>query len=480
MKQLEKLARIAKQLEPNTQQRLLIRDAVVQHTEKFLNSLYTRTAYAALNKSESLLNENFDEEGENVHSIISKVSTQIELDGINAASGFDMGYVPGGGVYSASLGDYWADITNLYAGIFYANPGAVRLENKLILWMAELVGYPSTACGNLTSGGSIANLTAIITARESRQLKAQDIAKYTIYLGEQTHHCVSKALKMAGLGEMLIRYIGIDAESKMMPLILEKQIQIDEEMGFIPWMIVASAGTTDTGAVDPLRMIGELAQRKNIWYHIDAAYGGFFLLTQTGKKLLEGIELSDSVVMDPHKSLFMPYGSGVVIIKNGNSMKEAFSDTAHYFQDFEPNELDFSPADLSIELTKPFRGLRMWLPLKIHGLAPFRAALDEKLILAQYFYTQIKAKGFETSNPPQLTITTFRFKFGRDENKLNKALIKSIQEEGKIYLSSTTLKGIFVIRLCILVFRTHKREVDIAIEVIEKHKNRLIKTLIDA
>ena len=265
-----------------------------------------------------------------------------------------------------------------------------------------------------------------------------------------------------------------------MPLILEKQIQIDEEMGFIPWMIVASAGTTDTGAVDPLRMIGELAQRKNIWYHIDAAYGGFFLLTQTGKKLLEGIELSDSVVMDPHKSLFMPYGSGVVIIKNGNSMKEAFSDTAHYFQDFEPNELDFSPADLSIELTKPFRGLRMWLPLKIHGLAPFRAALDEKLILAQYFYTQIKAKGFETSNPPQLTITTFRFKFGRDENKLNKALIKSIQEEGKIYLSSTTLKGIFVIRLCILVFRTHKREVDIAIEVIEKHKNRLIKTLIDA
>ena len=164
---------------------------------------------------------------------------------------------------------------------------------------------------------------------------------------------------MAGLVEVILRYIELDSGYRMIPAQLEKLIKQDQLNGCIPWMIVASAGTTDTGAIDPLEAIGSIALKNKIWSHVDATYRGFFLLTSTGKKLLKGIEAADSIVLDPHKSLFLPYGSGVILIKNGADMKKIFSDTSAYFQDFETNDMNVSPADLSIELTRPFRGLRM-------------------------------------------------------------------------------------------------------------------------
>tara|TARA_B110001452_G_scaffold190068_1_gene160249 strand:+ start:4271 stop:5710 length:1440 start_codon:yes stop_codon:yes gene_type:complete len=477
MKSLDALEKIAKQLDPNREERRHIRTLIIQHTEKFLEKLPNGKAYSNPDKSNTLWDEDFLEEGSDPSQVVRLTSHQIDHDGINAASGFDMAYVPGGGVYTSALADYWSDITNLYSGVFFANPGAVRLENQVISWLSSLVSYPKTACGNLTSGGSIANLTAIITAREVTQLKAKDHVNCIIYLGKQTHHCVTKALKMAGLGEVILRYIELDSGYRMIPAQLEKQIKQDQLNGCIPWMIVASAGTTDTGAVDPLEAIGSIALKNKIWYHVDAAYGGFFLLTSTGKKLLKGIEAADSIVLDPHKSLFLPYGSGVILIKNGADMKKTFSDTAAYFQDFEINDMNVSPADLSIELTRPFRGLRMWLPLKIHGIAPFRAALNEKLILSKYFYEQILACGFQSSGPPQLTITTFWYPMdGGKNNDFNKELIQNIQQEGQIFLSSTMIENRFVIRLCVLVFRTHKREIDIAIKNIVQHKDQLLET----
>tara|TARA_B110000027_G_scaffold114810_1_gene124620 strand:+ start:830 stop:2269 length:1440 start_codon:yes stop_codon:yes gene_type:complete len=475
MKSLAALESIAKQLDPNKEERKHIRTLIIQHTERFLEELPNGKAYSNLSEKNTPWIENFLEEGADPAEVVRNTAHQIDHDGINAASGFDLGYVPGGGVYTSALADYWSDITNLYSGIFFANPGAVRLENQVISWLSSLVGYPKTACGNLTSGGSIANLTAIITAREVTQLKAKDHVRCVIYLGKQTHHCVNKALKMAGLGEVILRYVELDSGYRMIPDQLEKKIRQDQLNGYVPWMIVASAGTTDTGAVDPLEAIGSIALKNKIWYHLDAAYGGFFLLTSKGKKLLKGIETADSIVLDPHKSLFLPYGSGVVLIKNGTHMKRTFSDTAAYFQDFENNDMNESPADLSIELTRPFRGLRMWLPLKIHGLAPFRAALNEKLILSTYFYKQILAHGFQSSGPPQLTITTFWYPMNnREDNAFNKRLIQNIQQEGQIFLSSTMIENRFVIRLCVLVFRTHKREIDIAITNIIQHKDQLL------
>ena len=171
-----------------------------------------------------------------------------------------MGYIPGGGLYPSALGDYIASVHNRYAGVFFTAPGAVRLENMLIRWLCSLMGYPDTASGNLTSGGSIANLVAIVTAREARQIKARDVERLVIYLSEQAHHSIQKAIRIAGLGEAQLRYIPLDEGLRLSVPDLEKAIRVDQQKGLRPFFINASFGTTNTGAIDPIQPIARLAQ----------------------------------------------------------------------------------------------------------------------------------------------------------------------------------------------------------------------------
>ena len=238
--------------------------------------------------------------------IIGVFENEVSGKGINAASGGHLGYIPGGGIFSASLADMMVDISNEYAGMYFASPGGVTMENELIKWMSSIFGYPETAVGNLTSGGSIANLIALTSARDHHQIKGDKIGKSVIYLSEQTHHCIHKALKIIGLEDVILRYIQVDARSRMRPEDLNQQIHEDKTKGLNPFMIVASAGTTDTGAIDPLDIIADISQTNDLWLHIDAAYGGFFILTDLKKDLFNGIERSDSLVVDPHKGLFLP------------------------------------------------------------------------------------------------------------------------------------------------------------------------------
>ena len=234
-------------------------------------------------------------------------------------------------------------------------------------------------------------------------------------------------------------------------------------------MVIASAGTTDVGAIDPLSEIGIICKKHNLWYHIDAAYGGFFLLTDVGRKKLSGIELSDSIVLDPHKGLFLPYGLGAVLIKNKKKMHEAHYYNASYLQDFSHSKDVQSPAELSPELSKPFRGLRLWLPLKLHGTKPFIACLEEKLLLTKYFVQEIKkVDGFEIYLEPELSVATYRYlpKNG-NVNSFNEALVKATHQDGRVFISSTSIEGVFILRLAILSFRTHKDTIDLAIQVLK-------------
>src|SRR6185295_17912081 len=193
---------------------------------------------------------------------------------------------PGGGLYHSALGDYLGAVSNKYAGIFFTGPGPVRMENMLLRWVADLVGYPATSGGNIASGGSIANLTAITTARDAHGLKGADFARSAVYMTSQAHHCIEKALRIAGLGEVQVRHVAIDAGYRMRPDALAKAIAADRAHGIKPWLVIAAAGTTDTGAVDPLPAIAEIAAREGCWFHVDAAYGGFFLLTEHGRRAL--------------------------------------------------------------------------------------------------------------------------------------------------------------------------------------------------
>ena len=257
---------------------------------------------------------------------------------------------------------------------------------------------------------------------------------------------------------------------------LETQIEEDKKNRLNPFLLIASAGTTDTGSIDPLDRLAVLSRKHKLWYHIDAAYGGFFVLTKDGKRRLSGIEKSDSVAIDPHKGLFLPYGIGMILVKNQKQLNATHFYQANYMQDTLSATEEPSPADLSPELTKHFRGLRMWLPLKLHGVKPFIYCLEEKLLLTRYFYQEIKKLGFETGPEPELSVVTYRYIPSRgDANSFNKKLIEAVQRDGRVFISSTLLHGDFTLRFACLSFRTHLTTVDLLLKVIQKEVKRLIR-----
>ena len=304
----------------------------------------------------------------------------------------------------------------------------------LTRWMASVVGFPETAAGNLTSGGSIANLIGVVTAREALGIRARDIPTSAIYLTAHVHHSIDKAIRIAGLGECVIRHVPMDARHRMDADALNRAIIADRESGLRPFLVIASAGTTDVGAVDPLTSIADIAARHGLWCHVDGAYGAFFALCDEGRAALRGMDRADSLVMDPHKTLFLPYGSGAVLVKNPRSMQDAHFYTANYMQDAATARDEVSPADLSPELTKHFRGLRLWLPLKLFGVAPFRAALAEKMWLARYFRERLLERpGFAVGPEPDLSVVTFRYVPERGHaDAFNRRLVQAIHDDGQI------------------------------------------------
>ena len=454
------------ELEPSEEQRNLYLDKIRDYGNHFINSIQKNKTFTNSTKE----SEKFKVTGKkkSIDQIIEIYKEEIAEKGINPASGGHLGYIPGGGIYTAAIADYIADVTNEYAGMFYASPGAVTLENELLNWMKQIFSYPETAIGNLTSGGSIANLIALTSARDKFQLKGDKITNSVIYLSPQVHHCIHKALRIIGLEDIIVNYLELDEFSRIDSELLKKQIELDLKNGLNPFMVIASAGTTDTGAVDPLFDIGKIANQMNLWYHIDAAYGGFFVLTESKKHLFKGIELSDSLVIDPHKGLFLPYGIGAVLIKDKEAVFHSHHYTANYMQDALQDESPINPADVSPELTKHFRGLRMWVPLQLHGIDPFIACLEEKLLLTTYFRSRIIERGFQVGPEPDLSVSYFWYPSHEvDQNLFNKKLLELMHKDGRAYFSSTMIKDKFVIRIAVLSFRSKLETIDEALKMID-------------
>lgn len=402
----------------------------------------------------------------------------IENTGINQASGGQLAFIPGGGLFPAALGDLLADVGNRYAGIRYAAPAAAALERSLIEWMSQLVGYPATSGGDLTSGASIATLEGIVTARDAFGIGSADVPRSVVYLTDRTHHCVPKALRISGLGECIVRRVELDGQLRMRPDSLEALIRADAGAGLRPWLVVATAGSVDTGAVDPLASIADIVDAHELWLHVDAAYGGFFILTEHGRRVLDGLGRSSAVVMDPHKGLFLPFGSGALIVRDERQLAEAHRYSASYLDDARAAGGAFSAADLSLELSRPFRGLRLWLPLKLFGLAPFRAALDEKLLLARHFHSQLSEEpGWVVGPEPDLSVVTYRYLPPKgDPNDFNRRLMEAVAADGRAVISATEIDGSYTLRLAVLHYRTHLEHVDGLLEVLKHEAERLAST----
>ncbi|MEM7332003.1 MAG: aminotransferase class V-fold PLP-dependent enzyme [Chloroflexota bacterium] len=473
IKQLESVAR---QLEPSQSERHHLLTNVTAYAESFIQNLGEAPAFVTgTDNGLSLLDSPIEENGISIEAALTLLKENVDCPNLSPGSPRMFGYIPGGPLYPSALGDYLAAISNRFAGIFYASPGAVRMENMLLRWTADLMGYPETAAGNLTSGGSIAHLIAIVTAREAMRVKPANIERTVVYTTHFVHHAVTKALKIAGLETAVQHTIPVDDQYRLDANALEQAILADKQAGLIPWLVIASAGTTHTGAVDPLAQIGRLTKAHDIWFHVDGAYGAAFMLCEEGRSRLAGIELSDSMIIDPHKGFFMPWGTGIVLVKDRRHLYEAHHDSASYMQDALDLIEELSPADLSPELSKHFRGVRMWLHLKLFGVAPFRAALAEKIELARYFYEKLKElDGFEVGPYPDLSVVTYRYlpKQG-DVDDFNRQLLEAILEDGRIFISSTQLDGNFVLRLVVLNFQTHLEEVDLALEILQEQAQKL-------
>lgn len=388
-----------------------------------------------------------------------------------------MAYIPGGGLFHSALAELIAKVANRYVGINFTAPLLTQIEVDVLKWFCNMVGYPAESAGTLTSGGSIANLTAVICARTL--IMGDNFTKGTVYTSSFSHHSNRKAFLAAGISQQQIRQIAVDKNYRMDVILLQQSIEEDIANGFTPLMIIATAGSTNTGTIDPLEDIAEIAQKVNAWYHIDAAYGGFFAMIESGKKLLKGIELADSITLDPHKGLFLPYGTGAIIVRDRENLKKVFGFEADYINDTESDPDLWNFSEMSLELTRPFRGLAIWLPFKMLGAGTFRAALEEKFALANYFHDKLLDSGrWQIIVAPVLSLTVFRYQNSelnkKTLNAINNKILAFVNRQFRVNLSGTIINGDFVLRCCILSFRTHQTHVDWLLEDLQQALDTVI------
>jgi aromatic-L-amino-acid decarboxylase len=445
-------------------------DAAMEHVAAHVDSLPEQPSSAiegGCRLARSLV-EPLPEEGTPFPKLLSLLFERAVPRSLNTAGPGYLAYVPGGGILHAAVADLIADSINRYVGISGGAPGLVRIEANVVDWFREIVGFPPEASGILTSGGSLSALTAIITARQERL--PEDFFRGVLYFSDQTHHSLAKCARLAGFPAANLRTLPSDSHFRLRLDTLEDAVQEDRKRGMTPFLVIGSAGTTNTGAVDPLSELADFCAAQSLWLHVDGAYGGFFLLTEEGRQRLRGIERADSVVLDPHKSLFLPYGTGALLVRDGEALRRAHSAEADYLPATRGNDFAVDFSEISPELTRPFRGLRVWLPLRMHGIGPFREALEEKLVLARWAADELKKiEGIEIVAEPQLSTLAFRLNPGGIEdaeelNRLNRTLMKRINRCKRVLLTGTRLGDRFVIRICVLSFRTHHDRMEMCLE----------------
>ena len=453
-------------LEPNSDDRRALGGQALDHALAFLDG---NTDSPANNSWSDVfaqrLDPEFNSQGREAADIFDYLAQCVERPGFTTTSPRFMAYIPGGALFHSAIGDFLAAVSNKYSGFASASPGAVRLENACTAWLAEVIGFPKEAAGTLTSGGSIANLTAVVAARDALDPNGGG----AVYRTKFAHYCVDKALHIAGRGSAPRRVVATDDRHRMSVDALDEAMSRDAAEGIRPWLVVASAGTVDTGAIDPLDEIADVCARHGAWFHVDGAYGGLFSLCDEGKAKLRGIKRADSVALDPHKTLFLPYGTGAVLVRDGSKLLASFSASADYIQPLGESEVGTSPAELSPELTRHFRALRLWLPLQLAGIDAFKAAQTEKLKLARYFHARLSnIAGFDAGPEPQLSVVAFRYlpPGGLDPDAATEQLLRDLLDEGRIMFSGTRIVGTYYIRCAILSFRTHVEHVDEAIDAL--------------
>lgn len=433
-------------------------------------------------------------EGEPVERLINDCHTIVKNSRHNGHPRF-FGYVASPATPAGAFADLIASALNSNVTSWRSGPAATEIERTVVRWLGSLIGYDEDARGLLTSGGSMANMTALLIAQRAKTGRKaarrglwRSEAPMTIYASEQVHMSIPKAADVLGFGRDQVRLIGCDDQFRLNVKLLRECINADIQAGAKPFCIVASAGTTNSGAVDPLSEIADVAKEFALWFHVDGAYGAPAALDETKRPLFVGLERADSVSLDPHKWLYAPLDCGCLLFRDEVQARVAFGDEdADYIKVLE-QEADESFAfwNYGPELSRRFRALKVWLTLRYYGVRRIAAAITEDNVLAGYLAELVEhAEDFELLSWPQLSICCFRYvppamrlqsggtpkedeAFADELNRLNEKIMYAVQRGGRAYLSSATIHGEFALRACITNFRTTRADIEQTLEIIRE------------
>ncbi len=395
-----------------------------------------------------------------------------------------MGYVPSCPTFPAILGDWLATGYNVFAGVWSIAEGPNAIELAVLDWFRQWIGMPEGAGGLLTSGGSSATLTAIVAARHAVVGEdASRLARLTLYTSDQAHSAVVRAAWIAGVPRGQVRVLPSDKAFRLRPADVRAAMAADRAAGLVPLAVVASAGTTNTGAVDPLDELADLCAAEKVWLHVDAAYGGFATLTPRGRELLAGLGRCDSVALDPHKWLYVPIECGCLLVRDPARLREAFQILPDYLLDVAPVDRQVNFADYGEQLTRQARGLKIWLNVRYFGLAALRTEIENGIARAEHIERMVREEpALELLAPAQLGVVCFRVRppdmdDPAELDAFNERVNTAVNATGRHLISSTRLRGVFSLRACVLGFRTSMAEVEAMIRSVLTAAGQLHPTL---
>ncbi len=435
---------------------------------------------------QELLNEPLPDDAQNISSLLDEVGDKILSTITNSAGPRYFGYITGGGNQVAVLAEMIKASLNQNNLKWHSSPVSTELEQLVMRWVAEFIGYPTSSVGVLLSGGSAANFNCLAVARK---IKAPvDISEegvygsqpMTVYVSEEGHSSFDKAMDMLGLGKKYLRKIPVDDKFRMDIDQLEEQIRTDKNAGFHPICAIGVAGTTNTGAVDDLSAIAKICHQYDLWYHVDAAYGGPAAKVEGVGSLFSGIEEADSVVVNPHKWLYVPFEAGGVLVKNPDHLRKTFSTIPDYLRSDEQNDGRTDLMEYNLPLTKEFKALKVWMTIKAYGAHRLRNEILSDINKATHLADLVESeKELELMAPVSLSIVCFRYNpwdmGDADLNSLNDQIVQAIEEDSRVFLTGTKIDGKTALRVCFINPRTKKDDIQLLKRVVLEMGRKLLE-----
>ena len=395
------------------------------------------------------------EHGRDPQEILAQLERDVFPNNLHVDHPRFFAFVPGPNNFVSAMADALAAGFNVFNGTWFGGSAAAALELGVVRWLCRVCGFPRDAGGLFVSGGSMANLTALVAARHARLNDRTEDA--VVYFSDQTHSSVERALRVIGFAPEQLRKLDSDNKFKLPLASVRAAVAADRARGLQPFCVVANAGTTNTGAVDPLPALVDFAGAEQLWLHVDGAFGAAAILSQRGREILQGLERADSISLDPHKWLFQSFECGCVLVRDAALLKSAFQIKPDYLRDVHRVVEEFNPCDYGVQLTRSFRALKVWLSLETFGVAAFREAISRGFALAELAERELRARaGWEILSPAQMATVCFRF--GSDEEKQT-ALVEAMLRDSFALLTSTTLKGVTALRLCTINPRTTEQDI---------------------